>query len=142
MLDASVLVRAVFAGLDGLVVQDVEEGEGGLVLAVTTRGGPAGCPVCGQPSTRLHAWHERAPADLPVAGLRVVLRVRVRRLVCQSPHCPRRTFREQVPGVLERYQRRTARLTEALEAVVTELAGRASARLAPALGMLSTTAQD
>nr|WP_165400027.1 ISL3 family transposase [Xylanibacterium ulmi] len=125
----------MFAGLDGLVVQDVEEGDDGLVVAAVTCGGPVACPVCGRPSTRLHAWHERAPADLPVAGVRVELRVRVRRLVCQSPHCPRRTFREQVPGVLERYQRRTARLTVALEAVVTELAGRASARLAPALGM-------
>ena len=135
MLDALVLVRAVFAGLDGLVVQDVEECDGGLVVAVTTRGGPVGCPVCGRLSSRLHAWHERGPADLPVAGLRVVLRVRVRRLVCQAPDCARRTFREQVPGVLERYQRRTVRLATALEAVVAELAGRASARLAPALGM-------
>jgi transposase len=135
VLDVSVLVRTVFAGLDGLVVRDVEEGVDGLVVVAVTRGGPVGCPVCGRPSARLHAWHERAPADLPVSGVRVVLRVRVRRLVCQSPHCARKTFREQVPGVLERYQRRTARLATALTTVVTELAGRASARLAPALGM-------
>ncbi len=40
----------------------------------------------------------------------VVLRVRVRRLVCPTRGCCQ-TFREQVPGVLERYQRRTTRLT-------------------------------
>ena len=39
------------------------------------------------------------------------------------------TFREQVPGVLERYQRRTARLTGQVKAVVKELAGRAGSRL-------------
>jgi hypothetical protein len=37
--------------------------------------------------------------------------------------------------VLERYQRRTARLTAQLGAVVRELAGRASARMLPALGV-------
>ncbi|MEU4361957.1 transposase family protein [Promicromonospora sp. NPDC023987] len=37
------------------------------------------CPVCGEPSERVHAWHERSPADLPVAGVQVELRVRVRR---------------------------------------------------------------
>lgn len=42
--------------------------------------------------------------------------------------CGRQTFREQVPGPLERYQRRTRRLTGQLGAVVTELAGRAGAR--------------
>ncbi|OLF05542.1 hypothetical protein BU204_36995 [Actinophytocola xanthii] len=47
----------------------------------------------------------------------------------------RRTFREQVPGVIERYQRRTVRLGEQVRDVVRELAGRASARLLPALGI-------
>lgn len=70
-----------------------------------------------------------------MAGLRVELRVRVRRLACQMTTCPRRTFREQVPGVLERYQRRTARLHGALEALTVELAGRAATRVAPALGI-------
>ncbi len=38
-----------------------------------------------------------------------------------------------MPGVLERYQRRTARLTVAVRSVVRELAGRASIRLLTAL---------
>lgn len=67
-------------------------------------------------------------ADVPVDGRRVVVRVRVRRLVCPTRGC-RHTFREQVPGVLERYQRRTARLTRQVKAVVKELAGRAGSRL-------------
>jgi transposase len=121
--------------LDGLVVDDVVERGGGLVVVVATRGGPVCCPLCGEPSERVHAWHERSPADLPVAGVRVELRVRVRRLACRVAGCPRRTFREQVPGVLERYQRRTRRLAETIQRVVTEVAGRAAVRLLPALGM-------
>lgn len=90
--------------------------------------GPAACPGCGAETTRMHGYHLRTVADVPVDGRRVVVGVRVRRLVCPTRGC-RHTFREQVPGVLERYQRRTARLTRQVKAVVQELAGRAGARL-------------
>ncbi|WP_033222666.1 ISL3 family transposase, partial [Kitasatospora phosalacinea] len=63
----------------------------------------------------------------------VVVSVRLRRLVCPVLGCPRQTFREQVPGVVERYQRRTRRLSDQLCAVVKELAGRAGARLSHSL---------
>ncbi|WP_081883596.1 ISL3 family transposase, partial [Glycomyces tenuis] len=61
--------------------------------------------------------------------------LRVRRLRCENCDCPRRTFREQVPEVLERYQRRTGRLAAQIGAVVSELAGRASQRTLAALSM-------
>lgn len=77
----------------------------------------------------------RASADIPVDGRSVVLRVRVRRMRCRATANPRKTFREQVPGLLERYRRRTTRLTEQLRAIVAELAGRAAARLAPPVGI-------
>ncbi len=104
-------------------------------MSAATAAGPVACPVCGALSERVHALHERSPADLPVAGVRVELRVRVRRLVCQAAGCARKTFREQVPGVLERYQRRTVRLAGTIGCVVTELAGRASVRVLPVLGI-------
>jgi transposase len=50
-------------------------------------------------------------------------------MVCQVLGCPRQTFREQVPGLIERYQRRTRRLADQLGQIVMELAGRAGARL-------------
>ncbi|MGW4126421.1 hypothetical protein ACWEKS_48730, partial [Nocardia sp. NPDC004711] len=49
----------------------------------------------------------------------VVLQVRVRRLVCLTSNCCK-TFREQVPGVLDRYQRRTTRMTHQVRSVVRE----------------------
>jgi hypothetical protein len=58
-----------------------------------------------------------------------------RRLRCPVLGCRVQTFREQVPGVLDRYQRRTTRLVGQLCVVVRELAGRASARVLPALGV-------
>ncbi|WP_375256795.1 ISL3 family transposase [Streptomyces sp. MNP-20] len=118
----------MFSGLSPLVIEDVvDEGER-IVVRARTPQDTADCPVCGASSGRVHGYHWRTVADVPVDGRRVVVRVRVRRLVCPTRGC-RHTFREQVPGVLDRYQRRTTRLTRQVKVVVKELAGRAGARL-------------
>jgi hypothetical protein len=61
-------------------------------------------------SERVHGYHERTLADVPVDARRVTVVVRVRRLACLTLPCARQSFREQLPGVLERYRRRTPRL--------------------------------
>jgi transposase len=53
---------------------------------------------------------------------------------CLALGCPVQTFREQVPGVLDRYQRRTVRLAGQVGAVARRLAGRAGAGLLAVLG--------
>ena len=93
------------------------------------------CPGCGAETARVHGYHERTAADVPVDGRRVLVKVRVRRMRCPVLGCTVQTFREQVSGVLDRYQRRITRLAGQVSAVVRELAGRASARLLPALGI-------
>lgn len=124
----NVAVGLVFSGLSALVIDAVGD-EGSRIVVRTRRApGPAACSRCGAESAKLHSYHHRTVADLPVDGRVVVLPVRVRRLVCPTPLCCR-TFREQVPGLLERYQRRTARLTGQMRAVVRELAGRAAVRV-------------
>lgn len=58
----------MFSGLSPLVVEDVvDEGERILVRARTPRG-QAARPGCGVPSGRVHGYHERTVADLPVDG--------------------------------------------------------------------------
>ena len=129
MRDVNELVGVVFSGLSALIVEGVTvEGEV-IRVSARSRDDPVPCPVCGQPSGRVHGFHGRMVADIPVDGRRVVVAVRLRRLVCSVLGCPRQTFREQVPGTVERHQRRTNRLTAQLNAVVKELAGRASARI-------------
>ncbi|QFG22161.1 ISL3 family transposase [Actinomadura sp. WMMB 499] len=129
------LVGVVFAGLSGLVIDDVaDEGERIRVRA-RSREAPVRCPGCDVETSCVHGWCERTVADLPVDGRPVLLEVRVRRLTCRNRQCPRRTFREQIMGVLERYQRRTARLAAPVGAVVRELAGRADARVLTLLGV-------
>ncbi|HEY5834682.1 transposase family protein, partial [Streptomyces sp.] len=86
----------VFSGLSPLVIEDVaDEGER-IVVRARTPQDTAVCPACGASSGRVHGYHRRTVADVPVDGRRVVVRVRVRRLVCPTRGC-RHTFREQVP---------------------------------------------
>jgi transposase len=77
----------------------------------------------------------RTVADVPAAGRPVVVRVRVRRMRCPVPGCTVQTFREQVPSVLDRYQRRTTRLAGQAGEVARRLAGHAGAGLLMALGV-------
>jgi zinc-finger of transposase IS204/IS1001/IS1096/IS1165 len=77
----------------------------------------------GAETARVHGYHQRAAVDVPVGGRRVVVWVRLRRMRCPALGCQVQTFREQVPGVLERCQRRISRLTAQVSAVARELAG-------------------
>ncbi|MFL4953237.1 ISL3 family transposase [Streptomyces sp. MMS24-I31] len=106
------------------------------VVRVDAQGTTAGgvCPRCGSWSSRVHSSYLRFPADVPSAGRRVVLRLRVRRFRCGNTVCPRRTFVEQIPGLTRRYGQRTERLRSTLADVGLALAGRAGARLAALLG--------
>ncbi|MCT9934817.1 ISL3 family transposase [Planotetraspora sp. A-T 1434] len=123
----------MFAGLSDLVIEDVVDEHDLIRVMARTRDEPVPCPVCGVLTGRVHGFCCRTVTDVPIDGRTVVVSVTVRRLVCPVLGCPRQTFREQVPGLLERYQRRTTRLTAQLGAVVKELAGRAGARLSQAL---------
>ncbi|MEU8319760.1 ISL3 family transposase [Nonomuraea sp. NPDC048881] len=125
----------MFSGLSPLVVEDIaDQGEQIRVRARTPNGSSAACPTCGAGTTRVHGYHERTLADVAVDTRRVLVMVRIRRMVCPTRGC-RQTFREQLPGVLERYQRRTPRLASQIGAVVRELAGRAGVRLLSAMAV-------
>jgi transposase len=135
MIDVTELVGIVFSGLSALVIEDVEDAGDVIVVRAVTPSEPVACPGCGSETARVHGYHERTPADVPVDGRRVLVKVRARRMRCPVLGCAVQTFREQVPGVLERYQRRTERLNSQVSGVVRELAGRAGARLLAVLGI-------
>ena len=138
MMDVIELVGTVFSGLSALVIEDVEDAGEVICVRARTRDEAVACPGCGTETGRVHEYRERTVADVPPDGRRVLVKVRVRRMRCPVTGCSRQTFREQVPGVLDRYQRRTTRLTARVSAVARELAGRASARLLPALGICAS----
>ena len=122
----------VFSGLSSLVIEDVVDQDGMIVVRARTAGGTVPCPQCGTRAGRVHGYFERTVADVPADGRPVVVRVRVRRLRCPVLGCGVQTFREQVPGVLDRYQRRTTRLKGE---AARRFAGRAGVGLLTHLGI-------
>ncbi|MFA3843219.1 ISL3 family transposase [Streptomyces aureus] len=125
----------MFSGLSVLVVEDVADGGDAIVVTARTRDAAVPCPACGTSTAKVHGYHRRAVSDVPVDGRRVVVHLRVRRLTCPVLGCRRQTFREQIPGLLERHQRRTVRLAGQVSQVARELCGRAAARLAGLLAV-------
>jgi transposase len=87
------------------------------------------CPRCRRRSHHIHSSYTRRIADLPIASRAVVLRLRVRRFRCSASTCPRRTFVEQVPGLVGRHARRSTPLLAALQEVGFALGGRPGARV-------------
>jgi transposase len=89
-------------------------------------------------SERVHGRYCRELADVPVAGMRVRIWLEVRRFVCGSAGCAVRTFVEQVDGLTRRRLRSTDGLRQAFTQIGLALAGRAGARLAVVLGMVTS----
>jgi transposase len=141
-MDVNSLIATVFSGLSALVVEDVADGGDVVVVSARTREDGVPCPVCGMPTAKVHRYHGRTVADVPVDGRPVVVHLRVRRLACPALGCRRQTFREQIPGLLERHQRCTVRFAGQISEAARELCGRAAARLAglPALPISRSTA--
>ena len=84
----------------------------------------------------MHSRYRRRVADAPIGGTPVAISLGVRRLFCDAPECPKRTFAEQIPGLTCRYARRSVELGRMLAAAGLALAGRAAARLGARLGLV------
>jgi transposase len=117
IIDAIELVGAVFSGLSALVIEDVEDAGEAICGQARTQDRAVACPGCRTEPSRVHGYHWRTAADVPVDGRRVQVRDRVCQMRGPDPDCPWQTFREQVSGVLDRYQRRTTRLTGQVRSV-------------------------
>jgi transposase len=124
----------VFEGIDEVDVRAVRSGFGSVEVLARGRKTGARCPDCGRFSDRVHDRYQRRLRDLPIAEQSFVIRLEVRRFLCPSADCPRRTFAEQFTRLTVPYARFTNRLSRALERVGLALAGRAGARLTALLG--------
>ncbi|MFF4258632.1 transposase family protein [Streptomyces sp. NPDC001663] len=121
----------VFDGIDDVDVDEVTAAFGTVDIAARSRATGAMCPDCGGWSNRVHGSYQRRFKDLPLAGQSVVIRLTVRRFICDAADCPRRTFAEPFARLTTPYARLTSRLGHALEHVGLALAGRAGARRTP-----------
>jgi len=120
----------------GIVIASVQPTPTSLVVQIACRLPCAACPLCQQPSERVHGNYQRTVADLPCAGRNVILALTVRKFVCGTPTCPRKIFTERLPDLVQSYARITNRLRDALVALGLAASAEVSERLAPLLGML------
>ncbi|WP_371604959.1 ISL3 family transposase (plasmid) [Streptomyces sp. NBC_01220] len=124
----------VFEGIDEVEVEAVTAAFGTVEVMARSRAASAACPDCGLFSGRVHDRYQRRLRDLPLADQGFEIRLTVRRFICGSADCQRRTFAEPFSQLTVPHARFTTRLNRALERVGLALAGRAGARLAAQLG--------
>ncbi|MEU6711699.1 ISL3 family transposase [Nonomuraea sp. NPDC046802] len=129
-------MAVVFPHLDSVLVERVEREGDALRVIARSRGEPMPCPSCGTATDKVHGYYRRRLADSPAGGAPVILELVLRRLVCSNLDCARQTFNEQVPGLAERYARRTPPLATLVAAAAVALAGRAGSALLAAAGVL------
>ncbi|MFB8181912.1 ISL3 family transposase [Streptomyces sp. NPDC055966] len=133
-IDATFREVLVFDGIDDGDVETVTAAFG--TVDVTVRGRVSGgtCPDCRGSSDRVHDSYQRRLKDLPLAGQSVVIHLTVRRFLCGTADCPRRTFAEPFAQLTDPYACCTSRLGHILERVGLALAGWAGARPTAQLG--------
>lgn len=133
MNDNGLLPGAGLLRLDHIIAQTSS-----IVVLAATAPHAACCPVCHQQAVRVHSHYQRTLSDVPWHGVSVRLRLQARRFFCDNANCSRAIFTEPLPGVAERYARRTLRLQEAFQLIGLIVGGEAGARLAQELGMCSS----
>ena len=53
------------------------------------------CPFCGELSCKMHSVYERSYQDLPIQGMKVILVLNNRKMLCQNQECGHTTFAER-----------------------------------------------
>ena len=120
-----------------LHVESLSAGPDGIIIHTAPKDLDGRCPECTGHSRRIHSRYTRTLADLPWAGISVHLRVRARKFFCDDSSCVQKIFAERLDEVARPRARRTDRQNEALVLIGLSLGGRAGARLAVELGLLT-----
>src|SRR6266516_4668736 len=95
-----------------LQIQSIQqESQHVTIRLVSTREGDR-CPTCQTQTLAGHGWFTRRIHSLPCSGQAVVLLIQARRFRCPNPACPRKTFREDLSALADRYQRWTQAATQ------------------------------
>jgi transposase len=118
-----------------LHVQSLLLSDDGVTIRALSQATGVRCPVCGEPSDRVHSRYERTLAELPWARFAVRLQLRVRRFFCNNATCPRAIFAERLTGIAPAFAHRTVQQRDRLTDLALALGGEEGARLAAKHGM-------
>ncbi|GHP00367.1 hypothetical protein KSF_104140 [Reticulibacter mediterranei] len=105
---------------DGLVIEQISQQAGQIIVSVRATVERLCCPVCDTASASMHSRYVRTIADLPHAGQKIILKLRVRRFSCRNPLCIRHIFTERLSDLVQPWAQMTNRLREALCALSLE----------------------
>jgi len=117
-----------------LLLQKVDACATAATVFVEATASAARCPLCKQPSERIHSRYVRKLADLPSQGQALQIRLQVRRFFCLTPECARRIFAERLSFV-DVFARTTRRLREVHAEIGLFLGGEAGSRLTKRLAV-------
>src|SRR5712691_4304857 len=131
-------VSSLFSLPDGLEIAEVAETSDLLTVYVVATAPVRACPLCAEVATHVRSYYTRLVADLPCAGRRVQLFLRVRKFRCDTLACPRKVFAERLGIFLQAWARKTTRLREAIEAIGLATCGEGGARLADRLAIATS----
>jgi transposase len=124
----------------GLEVEHLSIKPDVVTIQMRTTVSVATCPLCHQPTSRIHSRYTRTLGDLPWHGTKVRLQIRARRFFCTSADCPRKLFAERLPeDVADAHGRKTSRLIESLRSIAFARGGEGGSRLAASLGMMGSS---
>ncbi len=120
---------------EGMLIEQIQMTENGLVIAVVATHPTSCCPLCSQPSSSIHSHYQRVLRDAPCAGQCVQLLLTVRKFYCRNAFCERKVFAERLPAFVEPWARMTMRYCEQLSSIGLATCGKGGTRLAARLGM-------
>jgi transposase len=127
-------VRSSLPTPEQLVLEGLEEAEGGIVVRVRGKGTPQ-CPACFGSQVSYHSRYRRQLRDLPWQGKAVRIHFQARRFRCRNAQCGRKIFAEQLSSVAAPRARETARLSEIIGLIGYTMGGLPGSRLLSRLGM-------
>ena len=118
-----------------VVVTGVVVATTSVCISLVTRSKQAACPLCQQPSARIHSRYHRTIRDQPWGRWSVMLSLTCRKFRCSTPTCPRLIFTERIPTVTAPAARMTTRCRDRLRTIAFALGGEGGARLCRTLGI-------
>jgi transposase len=118
--------------LENCILDEIKTQINMIVSAITR---VVNCPVCKQPTHKIHSRYERKLADLPWADQSITIQLRVRKFFCINTLCKRRIFTERLTNVTAPWARRTLRLAQRLSAIGLANGGAPGVRLSEQLGI-------
>src|SRR5712691_75034 len=129
---------SLFSLPEGMVVDQIQITENGLLIAVVATSPTSCCPLCSQPSSSIHCHYRRVLRDAPCAGRRVQLFLTVRKFSCRNRYCSSKVFAERFPDFVEPWARMTIRHCEQITSIGLATCGKGGTRIAARLGIQAT----